>query len=103
MLVAVGVRAILNYAPTTLNVPASVRVEDVDPVIHLQRMAFHLRAPARPDVRSAKRPTVRRRAAVRATTTYSTGRMTDAQFKSNAHLKKGQSFEHTMSEKEIGT
>lgn len=47
LLVAVGVRAILNYAPTTLNVPADVRVEDVDPVIHLQRMAFHLRPPAR--------------------------------------------------------
>jgi redox-sensing transcriptional repressor len=63
LLVAVGVRAILNYAPTTLNVPASVRVEDVDPVIHLQRMAFHLRPPTRP----ALRPTVRRRATVRKT------------------------------------
>ena len=47
LLVAVGVRAILNYAPTTLNVPAHVRVEEVDPVIHLQRMAFHLRQPVR--------------------------------------------------------
>ena len=53
-LVAAGVRAILNYAPTALNVPPTVRVEDVDPVIHLQRMAFHLR----PALRVRSRPPV---------------------------------------------
>jgi len=47
-------RAILNYAPTALNVPSTVRVEDVDPVIHLQRMAFHLR----PTLRVRSRPPV---------------------------------------------
>jgi redox-sensing transcriptional repressor len=57
LLVAVGVRAILNYAPTTLDVPASVRVEDVDPVIHLQRMAFHLRPPTRATSRTSSRVT----------------------------------------------
>jgi hypothetical protein len=92
LLVAVGVHAILNYAPTTLNVPASVRVEDVDPVIHLQRMAFHLRPPTRlatrPAVRPKARPIVRRRTAVRTTTNYSTGGMADAQFKVNAQLAK---------------
>jgi redox-sensing transcriptional repressor len=61
MLMAVGVRAILNYAPTTLNLPAAVRVEDVDPVIHLQRMAFHLRPPRHP----ATRPVVKRRPTIR--------------------------------------
>lgn len=61
LLVSVGVRAILNYAPTALNVPVSVRVEDVDPVIHLQRMAFHLRAPSRP----VARPRIRRQVAAR--------------------------------------
>lgn len=60
-LVSVGVRAILNYAPTTLNVPPTVRVEDVDPVIHLQRMAFHLRPEARP----VARPAIRRRSTIR--------------------------------------
>lgn len=37
-----GVRAILNYAPVSLNVPKSVRVQYIDPVIGLQRMAYYL-------------------------------------------------------------
>jgi len=41
-LVAAGVRAILNYAPITLNVPDHVRVQYIDPVVHLQRMTYYL-------------------------------------------------------------
>lgn len=41
-LVAGGVRAILNYAPITLNVPEEVQVQYMDPVVHLQRMTFYL-------------------------------------------------------------
>ena len=41
-LVNAGVRAILNYAPTSLNVPEGVQVQYIDPVIHLQRMTFYL-------------------------------------------------------------
>ncbi|HEX6269787.1 MAG TPA: redox-sensing transcriptional repressor Rex [Anaerolineales bacterium] len=41
-LVKVGVKAILNYAPISLNVPADVRVQYIDPVTHLQRMTYYL-------------------------------------------------------------
>jgi redox-sensing transcriptional repressor len=41
-LVEAGVRAILSYAPVNLNVPASVRVQNIDPSIHLQRMTYYL-------------------------------------------------------------
>jgi redox-sensing transcriptional repressor len=41
-LVRAGVKAILNYAPTSINVPEDVRVQHIDPVIHLQRMTFYL-------------------------------------------------------------
>jgi redox-sensing transcriptional repressor len=41
-LVQAGVRAILNYAPITLNVPGNVRVQYIDPSTHLQRMTFYL-------------------------------------------------------------
>jgi redox-sensing transcriptional repressor len=37
-----GIKAILNYAPITLTVPESVRVQYMDPVIHLQRMTFYI-------------------------------------------------------------
>jgi len=37
-----GVRAILNYAPIHLTVPENVRVQYIDPVIHLQRMTYYL-------------------------------------------------------------
>lgn len=37
-----GIRAILNYAPVSLNVPKTVRVQYIDPVIGLQRMAYYL-------------------------------------------------------------
>ncbi len=41
-LIEVGVRAILNYAPMTLNVPADVKVQYIDPVVQMQRMTFYL-------------------------------------------------------------
>jgi redox-sensing transcriptional repressor len=41
-LVEGGVRAILNYAPITVTVPAGVRVQYIDPVAHLQRMTYYL-------------------------------------------------------------
>ena len=41
-MVAGGVRAILNYAPTTVRVPAGVRVRNIDPVSALQSMTYHL-------------------------------------------------------------
>jgi redox-sensing transcriptional repressor len=37
-----GVRAILNYAPITITVPAGVRVQYIDPVVGLQRMTYYL-------------------------------------------------------------
>lgn len=41
-LVDAGVEAILNYAPITLMLPESVRVQHIDPVLHLQRMMYYL-------------------------------------------------------------
>jgi redox-sensing transcriptional repressor len=37
-----GVKGILNYAPVSLTVPNDVRVQYIDPVIGLQRMAYYL-------------------------------------------------------------
>jgi redox-sensing transcriptional repressor len=37
-----GVKAILNYAPISLNVPPDVRVQHIDPATHLQRMMYYL-------------------------------------------------------------
>lgn len=42
ILVEAGVRAILNYAPISINVPEGVHVQYIDPVIHLQRMTYYL-------------------------------------------------------------
>ena len=42
LLVISGVRAILNYAPVNLHVPADVRVENIDPVLHLQHMTYYM-------------------------------------------------------------
>jgi redox-sensing transcriptional repressor len=42
LLVSAGIAAILNYAPVSLNVPPSVRVENIDPVLHLQHMTYYL-------------------------------------------------------------
>jgi redox-sensing transcriptional repressor len=41
-LIEAGVKAILNYAPITLNLPEGVRVQYIDPLIHLQKMTYYL-------------------------------------------------------------
>ncbi len=41
-LVEAGVQAILCYAPTSISVPEGVRVEYIDPVVHLQHMTYYL-------------------------------------------------------------
>jgi redox-sensing transcriptional repressor len=42
LLVEAGIRAILNYAPISLSVPAGIRVQYLDPSIGLQRMTYYL-------------------------------------------------------------
>ncbi|MGH2542031.1 MAG: redox-sensing transcriptional repressor Rex [Ardenticatenaceae bacterium] len=42
LLIEGGVTAILTYAPITLNVPDTVRIEYIDPVIALQSMTYYL-------------------------------------------------------------
>ena len=41
-LIECGVKAILSYAPITLSVPDTIRVQYVDPVVHLQKMTYYL-------------------------------------------------------------
>lgn len=41
-LVEAGIRAILCYAPTSLQVPRHVHVQYIDPVLHMQRMTYYL-------------------------------------------------------------
>ena len=41
-LVQAGIKAILNYAPISLNVPPDVKVQHTDPVTHLQRMTYYI-------------------------------------------------------------
>jgi redox-sensing transcriptional repressor len=41
-LVRAGVQAILNYAPITVTAPPHVRVQYIDPLVHLQRMTYYL-------------------------------------------------------------
>jgi len=41
-LVEAGVKGVLNYAPVSLAVPSDVRLQYIDPVIGLQRMAYYL-------------------------------------------------------------
>jgi redox-sensing transcriptional repressor len=41
-LVEGGVLAILNYAPINISVPTNVRLQYIDPAIHLQRMTYYL-------------------------------------------------------------
>jgi redox-sensing transcriptional repressor len=41
-LLEAGIKAILNYAPISLSVPAGVRVQYLDPSIGLQRMTYYL-------------------------------------------------------------
>ncbi len=42
LLVEAGVKSILNYAPINISVPLGVRVQYIDPVLHLQRMTYYL-------------------------------------------------------------
>lgn len=42
MLIEAGIKAILNYAPITLQVPDDVQVQYIDPVVHLQKMTYYL-------------------------------------------------------------
>ena len=41
-LVHAGIKAIVNYAPISLNVPNNVKVQYIDPSAHLQRMTYYL-------------------------------------------------------------
>jgi len=41
-LVKADVRAILNYTPASLIMPEHIRVQQIDPVLHLQRMMYYL-------------------------------------------------------------
>jgi redox-sensing transcriptional repressor len=41
-LVKAGIKAILNYAPISINVPNDVHVQYIDPASHLQRMTYYL-------------------------------------------------------------
>ncbi|MBT3240028.1 MAG: redox-sensing transcriptional repressor Rex [Chloroflexi bacterium] len=42
-LVDAGIKAILNYAPVSINVPEGVRKQYIDPAVHLQRMSYYLK------------------------------------------------------------
>lgn len=41
-LIESGIRAILNYAPISLIVPSGIRVEQIDPTVHLQHLTYYL-------------------------------------------------------------
>lgn len=41
-LVTAGITAILNYTPVTIKVPVGVHVQNIDPVLQLQRMMYYL-------------------------------------------------------------
>lgn len=41
-LVDAGIKAILNYAPVSLSVPPDVKVQHIDPAVHLQSMTYYL-------------------------------------------------------------
>ncbi len=43
MLVESGIKALLNYAPINISVPADVQVQYIDPAAHLQHMTYYLR------------------------------------------------------------
>lgn len=42
-LIQAGIKAILNYAPITINVPEGIYVQYIDPVMHLQKMTYYLK------------------------------------------------------------
>jgi redox-sensing transcriptional repressor len=41
-LVECGVRAVLNYTPTSPQVPEGIRIRNIDPVLALQSMTYYL-------------------------------------------------------------
>lgn len=41
-LIKAGIKAILNYAPISVNVPSDIRVQYIDPATHLQRMTYYM-------------------------------------------------------------
>ncbi len=41
-LIEAGIKAILNYAPITINVPEGIQIQYIDPVMHLQKMTYYL-------------------------------------------------------------
>jgi redox-sensing transcriptional repressor len=45
-LVEAGIIGILNYAPTTISVPDHVKVQYIDPVVHLQHMTYYVMSEA---------------------------------------------------------
>lgn len=44
-LIDYGIKAILNYAPISVDVPKDVTIRNIDPVLALQSMTFYLRSP----------------------------------------------------------
>jgi redox-sensing transcriptional repressor len=42
LLLEAGIRAILCYAPVSINVPEEVKILYIDPVLHLQHMTYYL-------------------------------------------------------------
>lgn len=42
LLIQAGVKCILNHAPVNILVPTDVKVQYIDPVLHLQRMSYYL-------------------------------------------------------------
>ena len=47
-LVDCGIKAILNYAPLAFQVPGDVRVYNIDPVVALQTLTYHLKSRSTP-------------------------------------------------------
>lgn len=41
-LIEAGITAILSYAPIAISVPSGIRIEYMDPILHLQRMTYYL-------------------------------------------------------------
>jgi redox-sensing transcriptional repressor len=41
-LVEAGIKAVLNYAPITVTAPPDVKIQYIDPVVHLQHMTYYL-------------------------------------------------------------
>ncbi|MEM7535680.1 MAG: redox-sensing transcriptional repressor Rex [Chloroflexota bacterium] len=41
-MIQAGIQGILNYAPTALTVPHSVNVQNIDPVVNLRQLTYHI-------------------------------------------------------------